>query len=53
MELVQWTRGIYFEDADPLALVLGDGELPMDQKGRRKFEIYKVSDNSVVIFKVL
>jgi len=23
MEPVRWTRGIYFEDADPLALVLG------------------------------
>ena len=23
LEPVRWTRGIYFEDADPLALVLG------------------------------
>jgi len=23
MELVRWARGIFYEDADPLALVLG------------------------------
>ena len=41
---------IFREDADLCGFMVGDRELPMNQKGRGKFEIYKDSDNSVVIF---
>ena len=52
MESVRWTRGICFEDADPLALVFGRWRVA-DEGRRRGSELYKNLDDLVVIFKVV
>ena len=56
MEPVRWTRGICFEDADPLALVLSRWELPIKSGGKKETRILQgfwwIGCNILVLFRL-